>query len=227
MPTGRKVITRSWSRAQTSINLLSLRSPSSSSIRRSLNNCPGYTHGRLSVVKHRQLAHQVGACGAIAIKSSMDFDNMIFPTGSIFIFGLWICEAASEGNLQERLVEARKAHEEITLPTGLAEDLAERFSGLTVFESTQAPTTTNLDLVSGSDSSSGSNPGSFRDDPSPFPIELRNAASTLQEINSNLLQVSSRKLSHLPAELNNVARTYQDLLRKAAGPVWRLRPTGA
>jgi hypothetical protein len=66
----------------------------------------------------------------------MDFDNMIFSLGSIFIFGSWICKADSKGNLQGHLVEAPKTHEEITLPTGLAEDLAERFSGLTVFEST-------------------------------------------------------------------------------------------
>jgi hypothetical protein len=70
--TGHKVITRSRSRARTSINRLSLHSPSSSSMRRSPNNCPRYPRGRLLVVKHRQQARQVGACGAIAIKSSTD-----------------------------------------------------------------------------------------------------------------------------------------------------------
>jgi hypothetical protein len=91
----------------------------------------------------------------------MDFDNMIFPTGSIFIFRSWICEADSEGNLEGHLIEAQKAHEEITLPMRSAEDLAERFSGLTVSESTQAPTTTCLDLVSKSDPSSGVQSGFF------------------------------------------------------------------
>jgi hypothetical protein len=57
---------------------------------------------------------------------------MIYPSRSIFIFKSWICEVDSEGNLQGCLVEAQKAHEEITLPTGSAEDLAERFSGLNV-----------------------------------------------------------------------------------------------
>jgi hypothetical protein len=131
------------------------------------------------------MARQVGARGAIAIKSSTDIDSMIFLTGSIFIFRSWIYEADSEGNLQGRLVQ--KAHEKITLLMGSAEDLAKRFSGLTMSESTQAPTTTSLDLVVESDSSSGSNPGSFRDEPGSFPIGLRNAVSTLQEINSNLL----------------------------------------
>jgi hypothetical protein len=69
----------------------------------------------------------------------MDFNNMIFPTGSTFIFGSWICKVNGEGNLRGRLVKAQMAREEITLPTGSAEDLAKRFSGLTVSESTQAP----------------------------------------------------------------------------------------
>jgi hypothetical protein len=132
--------------------------------------------------------------------------------GSTFIFGSWVFEEDDEGNLHGHLIEALEAHEDLTLPTGLAEDLAKRFSGLTMPESTQAPTTTDLDLVSRSDSSLESNPGSLRIEPSSFPIRLRNAASTLQEINSNLLQVSSKKLGHLPTGLNNVAKTYQDSL---------------
>jgi hypothetical protein len=155
---------------------------------------------------------QVWAFGTIAIKSSTDFNDMIFPMGSTFIFGSWVYKADDEGNLHGCLVEALEAHEDLTLSTRLAEDLAERFLGLTMPESTQAPTTTDLDLVSGSDSSSESNPGSFGIEPSSFPVGLRNAASTLQEINSNLLQVSSKKLGHLPTRLNNVAKTYQDSL---------------
>jgi hypothetical protein len=38
------------------------------------------------MVKHRQLAHQIGAFGAIATKSSMDLDKMIFLAESTFIF---------------------------------------------------------------------------------------------------------------------------------------------
>jgi hypothetical protein len=148
-------------------------------MRQSSNNYPRYSRGRLLVVKHRQLACQVGAYGVIAIKSSTDFDDMIFPTGSIFILRSWICEANSEGNIHGCLIEARKAHKEITVLTGSPEDLAERFLGPKVSESTQAPTTTGLDLVSRLDPSSRSNPGSFRDKPSSFLIGLRNIASTL------------------------------------------------
>jgi hypothetical protein len=88
------------------------------------------------VVKHRQLVRQVGAFGAIAIKSSTDFDNMIFPMGSIFIIGSWVCEADDKGILRRRLIEAPEAHEGLTLPTRPTEDLTERLSGLTMSEST-------------------------------------------------------------------------------------------
>ena len=66
--------------------------------------CPRYPRGRLSVVKHRQLARQVGAFGEFASESSTDLDNMIFSMGSTFIFGSWICEAGDDGKLQSRLL---------------------------------------------------------------------------------------------------------------------------
>jgi hypothetical protein len=149
---------------------------------------------------------------------------MIFPVGSIFIFRLWVCEADNKGNLQGHLVEALEAREGLIPPTKLTEDLTER---LTVFKLTQDPTMTSLGLISGSNSSSGSNLGSFKDKPSPFPIGLRNTALTLQEINSNLLQVSSKKPSCLPTRLNNMANTYQDLLQNMASQAWRQHLTGA
>jgi hypothetical protein len=102
----------------------------------------------------------------------MDFDDMIFPMESIFIFGSWVCKANDEGNLQGCLIEAQEAREEFTLSTGSAEDLAKRFSGLMMSESTRASMTTRLDLMSGSDSSLKFDPGSFRDKPSSFSIGL-------------------------------------------------------
>jgi hypothetical protein len=72
--------------ARTSINRLSLAFTIEFHISQSPNNYLGYPHGRLSVVKHRQLALQIGAFDGFAIESSMDLDNMIFSTGSTFIF---------------------------------------------------------------------------------------------------------------------------------------------
>ena len=65
----------------------------------------GDPRGRLSVVKHRQLARQVGEFGNFASESSMDLDNMIFSKGSTFIFGSWIYEAGDDGKLQGRLLK--------------------------------------------------------------------------------------------------------------------------
>ena len=86
-PTGRKgyyTITR----ARTSINRLSLALTMEFSIRRSPNNCPGYLRGRLSVVKHRQLARQVGAFDEFFfLESSVDLDlKMAFLVGTTFVF---------------------------------------------------------------------------------------------------------------------------------------------
>jgi hypothetical protein len=148
---------------------------------------------------------------------------MIFPMGSIFIFGSWVCEANDKGNLHGHLAETPEAHEDITHSTKLTKDLEK----LTVSEPTRSPTTINPDLTSKSDSSSESYPGSFKNKPRPFPIGLQNVASTLQEISSNLLQVSSKKLSRFPTELNNVTKTYQGLLRSMAGRAQRLHLTRA
>ena len=62
-------------------------------------------HDELPVIKHRQLARQVGAFGEFMLESSADLNNMIFPAGSNFIFGSWICIADDRGLLQSRLME--------------------------------------------------------------------------------------------------------------------------
>jgi hypothetical protein len=42
----------------------------------------------LPVIKHQQLARQVGAFDEFALESSMDLNiTMVFPAGSTFIFG--------------------------------------------------------------------------------------------------------------------------------------------
>jgi hypothetical protein len=129
----------------------------------------------------------------------------------------------NKGNLHGHLVEALEAHEDLTLLTKLTKDLEK----LTVSEPTQALTTINPDLTSEPVSFSEPYPGSFKDKPSPFLIGLQNAASTLQEISSNLLQVSSRKLGHFPTGLNNMAKKYQDLLQDMVGRTQKLHLTGA
>ena len=102
--------------------------PSSSAYTEARTYCPGYPRGRLSVVKHRQLARQIGAFGEFASESSMDLDNMIFSTGSTFIFGSWICEVGDDGKLQGRLLEDSDHHQDYPNSTITTDQLAGRFA---------------------------------------------------------------------------------------------------
>jgi len=75
------------------------------------------------VVKHRQLARQVGAFGEFSSESSTDLDDMIFPTGSTFNFGSWIYKADDDGKLQSRLLEDSVHHEEFSISTTTTDQL--------------------------------------------------------------------------------------------------------
>ena len=89
------------------------------------------------MVKHRQLARQVGAFGDFASESSMDLDNMIFPTESTFIFGSWICEAGDDGKLQNRLLGDSDHHQDFFISATTTDQLTERFAQLMMSNPTQ------------------------------------------------------------------------------------------
>jgi hypothetical protein len=59
----------------------------------------------LPVIKHQQLARQVGAFDEFMLESSTDFGDMIFPAGSTFVFCSWIYVANDDGRLQSQLKE--------------------------------------------------------------------------------------------------------------------------
>jgi hypothetical protein len=179
------------------------------------------------VVKHRQLARQVGAFGGFASNSLTDLDNMIFSMGSTFIFVSWICEADDKDKLQGRLFEDQENHEDFALSARSTEELTEKLSRLAMSESTQASPTVEFNSDSGSESVLNSDPGSFHDKPGSFPMGLRNMASIHQEINSSFLQGSSMKSGPFPFELDNMAKSNQALLQEEAGPVRRVPLTGA
>ena len=80
------------------------------------------------MVKHRQLARQVGAFGEFASESSTDLDNMIFSTGSTYIFGSWIYEADDNGKLQSRLLEDSDHHEDLYISATTIDQLTGRFA---------------------------------------------------------------------------------------------------
>ena len=73
-------------------------------------------------------ARQVGAFGKFASKSSTDLDNMIFSTGSTFIFGSWICEADDNGKLQRRLLEDSDHREDLFISATTTSQLTGRFA---------------------------------------------------------------------------------------------------
>jgi hypothetical protein len=139
----------------------------------------------------------------------MDLDNMIFLMGSTFTFGSWIYKVDNQGKLQGCLLKDRKDHEDLTLLARSIEELAGRFSRLTIeFNSdseTEAALKTNL--------------GSFHDKLGSFLMGLQNLASIHQKINSSLLQNPSMKLGPFSIRLNNMARSYQDLLQEIVEPV--------
>jgi len=86
--------------------------------------------GRLSVVKHRHLARQVGAFGEFASESSTDLVNMIFSTGSTFIFGSWICKVDDNGKLQGRLLEDSDHHEDLAILVTTADQITGKLAWL-------------------------------------------------------------------------------------------------
>ena len=88
------------------------------------------------MVKHRQLARQVGAFGEFASESSMDLDNMIFSTRSTFIFGSWICEADDNGKLQSRVLKDSNHHEDYSISATTTDQITERFAQLMMSDST-------------------------------------------------------------------------------------------
>ena len=80
------------------------------------------------MVKHRQLARQVGAFDDFAPESSMDHDNMIFTKGSTFIFDSWICEVGDDGKLQGRLLEDSDHHQDFSISVTMTDQLTRRFA---------------------------------------------------------------------------------------------------
>ena len=140
------------------------------------------------MVKHRQLACQVGAFGEFASESSMDLNNMIFSTGSTFIFGSWICEADNNDKLQSHLLEDPDHLKEVLISTTATDQLTRRFAQLIVSDSNQI----SRPLVSDSNSSSKAKfyPSAFKK-PSSF---LARFQSTTQN-NSDYPQSSFKKSS--------------------------------
>ena len=156
----------------------------------------------------------------------MDLNNMIFSTGSTFIFGTWICEADNNGKLQSHLLKDSKHHEDDSISTTTTDQISGRFAQLIVSDSTQVPQLCASDSNSRSASELESYPSPFGK-PSSFLMGLKNAALTYQEYNSEYAQNPFKK-SNLPLlGLLNMATSYQARLREVLDPVLRMPLKGA
>ena len=125
----------------------------------------------------------------------MDLDNMIFSTGSTFIFGSWICEADDNGKIQSRLLEDSNHHEDHSISATTTSQLTRKFAQLAMSDSIQISQLYASDSNSGSASETESYPSSF-EKPSSFLAGLQNAASAYQEYNSKYIQSSLKKSGH-------------------------------
>ena len=175
------------------------------------------------MVKHRQPACQVGAFGDFASESSMDLDNMIFSTGSTFIFGSWICEAGDDGRLQGRLLEDSDHHQDLSISATTIDRLAARFTQLAISDPTQISRLHASDSNSSSASETESCPSSFGK-PSSFPTKLWNTTSTYQEY---YLEYTQKKSGPLLFGLHNMATSYQTWPEGSTNPVLIMPLKGA
>jgi hypothetical protein len=135
----------------------------------------------LPVIKHRQLACQVGAFGDSAVESSADHDNMIFSVGTTFIFGSWIYEVDDNGKLQSHLMEISTLQASPDISTTTLDQLVKEFSHLSIF----VPTLTREVII--------------KQDP--------HSDMSRSEIPS---KVQAGDLVHFPLGLNNSASIYRD-----------------
>jgi hypothetical protein len=140
----------------------------------------------LPVIKHPQLALQVGAFGEFTLEGPMDFGNMIFLVGLTFIFGSWICVANDDGRLQSQLTEILPPQHTFTAPAIVTDQLVEKLSQLLIFGPTQIlkiPKEINSDSTTPEEINPESNMGSTPKVPGPYPLGLRNTAFTYQDSN--------------------------------------------
>ena len=143
------------------------------------------------MVKHRQLARQIGAFGEFTSESSMDLDNMIFSTGSTFIFGSWICEVGDDGKLQSRLLEDLDHHEDLSISATTTDQLAGRFAQLVMSDPTQISQLCASDSNLGSTSEMESYPSSF-EKPSSFPVGFQAWPRPIKNTTRSTLRVLSK-----------------------------------
>ena len=152
----------------------------------------------------------------------MDLDNMIFPTGSTFIFGSWIYEADNYGRLQSHLLKDPDQHEEFPISTTTTDQLTRRSAQLIIPNSNKISRLRASDSNSSSVSEMKSYSSAFKK-PSSF---LARFQSTTQN-NSDYPQSSFKRPSSFPFGLDNTTKSYQGQFERSFKSTLGIPLTGA
>jgi hypothetical protein len=115
----------------------------------------------------------------------MDFDDMIFPAGSTFVFGSWICVADNNDMLQSQLNDILPPQHTLATPAILMDQLAEKFSQLSISDSSQiseVPKEVDSGSAMPEEINPESNLGSVPELLGPYPLGLCNAAFIYQDL---------------------------------------------
>jgi hypothetical protein len=115
----------------------------------------------------------------------MDFDDMIFPAGSTFIFGSWFYVADDDGRLQSQLMEILPPQHTLAAPANMMDQLVENFSQLLISDSIQiseVPNEFDSSSVTPEEINQESNLGSTPEVPNPYPLGPCNATFVYQDL---------------------------------------------
>jgi hypothetical protein len=112
---------------------------------------------------------------------------MIFSVGTTFIFGSWICDVDDNGKLQSRLMKISTPQVSPDVSMTTLDQLAEKFSHLSIFDSTQT-----REVIINQDSYSNTSgleiPFEVQGgDLDHFPLKLKNSTSIYQDTISYIM----------------------------------------
>jgi hypothetical protein len=117
---------------------------------------------------------------------------MIFSAGTTFIFSSWICKADDNGKLQSHFMEIPMLQAPPAISTTALDQLAKKFSHLSIFDLTQTrEASMNQDShLDTSDLSGLETPSEVHvEEPSRLPLGLKNLASIYQDTICYLMQL--------------------------------------
>ena len=137
------------------------------------------------MIKHRQLARQVGALLTNFFESSADLDiKMSFPMGTTFIFRSWICKVDGDGRLQSCLIE-KSDYEDVKIDQMEEQQLIEKMIKLSTSSPSRTDKEEGYETDSETENKTDYNSKTIIKIPQVFRYGLQNSASIVQEYNTD------------------------------------------